>query len=121
MALEKNVCSIPCIKSGACEERHIGHLRIPAAGSFSPGSICDFFLGGTLSLGSNYYSIGMTERLRVAMVTFQGVQGLRGSVSEFESKKVALIWRFGDILKKVALIWGHFERENWAIWSRQEV
>ena len=108
MALEKNVCSIPCIKSGACEERHIGHLRIPAAGSFSPGSICDFFLGGTLSLGSNYYSIGMTERLRVAMVTFQGVQGLRGSVSEFESKKVALIW-------------GHFERENWAIWSWQEV
>ena len=121
MALEKNVCSIPCIKSGACEERHIGHLRIPAAESFSPGSICDFFLGGTLSLGSNYYSIGMTERLRVAMVTFQGVQGLRGSVSEFESKKVALIWRFGGILKKVALIWGHFERENWAIWSWQEV
>ena len=121
MALEKNVCSIPCIKSGACEERHIGHLRIPAAGSSSPESICDFFLGGTLSLGSNYYSIGMTERLRVAMVTFQGVQGLRGSVSEFESKKVALIWRFGDILKKVALIWGHFERENWAIWSWQEV
>ena len=73
------------------------------------------------SLGSNYHSIGMTERLRVAMVTFQGVQGLRGSVSEFESKKVALIWRFGNILKKVALIWGHFERENWAIWSWQEV
>ena len=58
IALEKKiVCSIPCIKSGACEERHIGHLRIPAAESFSPGSIYGFFLGRMLSLGSNYYSI----------------------------------------------------------------
>ena len=57
----------------------------------------------------------------MAMVTFQGVEGLMGSVLESESKKVALIWRFGNILKKVALIWGHFERENWAIWSWQEV